>query len=32
LQEAVATEDYEQAAQLRDRIRQMEHEVEGTRR
>ncbi|GIW84054.1 MAG: excinuclease Uvr [Gemmataceae bacterium] len=32
LQEAVATENYEQAAQLRDRIRQMEHEVEGTRR
>jgi protein arginine kinase activator len=32
LEEAVARENYEQAAQLRDRIRQMEREVEGTRR
>lgn len=32
LEEAVSTENYEKAAQLRDRIRQMEHEVEGTRR
>jgi protein arginine kinase activator len=32
LEEAVACENYEQAAQLRDRIRQMEREVEGTRR
>ncbi|MCS7022427.1 MAG: UvrB/UvrC motif-containing protein [Gemmataceae bacterium] len=30
LQQAVATEDYELAARLRDRIRQMERDVEGT--